>query len=124
MIALNSTQEAEGELYVDDGRSFEFAQGAYIHRRFTFSDGKLTSIKVPPASPGKARFSSECIIERIILVGYHPAKPRSALIEPSNQKVDIELGPLLIRPGEASAVAATVRKPDVPIAGDWTITIL
>ncbi|KAL4362313.1 hypothetical protein GQ457_04G034240 [Hibiscus cannabinus] len=32
VIALNTFQEAEGELYLDDGKSFDFKQGAYIHR--------------------------------------------------------------------------------------------
>ena len=107
---------------MDDGKSFEFAQGAYIHRLFTFSGGKLTSINIPPTTLGKARFSSECIIERIILLGCS-ANPKTALIEPSNQKVEIELGPLLVKPREGSAVS-TVRKPNIPIAGDWTIKIL
>ncbi|CBI17232.3 unnamed protein product, partial [Vitis vinifera] len=83
VIALNGSHAAEGELYIDDGKSFEFKQGAYIHRHFVFSDGKLTS---------------------------------SSLAE-------IELGPLWLRRGK-SAPVLTIRRPNVPVADDWTIKIL
>nr|KYP47448.1 Neutral alpha-glucosidase AB [Cajanus cajan] len=84
VIALNSSQAAEGELYIDDGSSFNFLQGAYIHRRFIFSNGKLAS--------------------------------------PSNEKVDIELGPLWFLRARAPAVM-TIRKPNVRVGEDWTITV-
>lgn len=122
MIALNSSQAAEGELYVDDGKSFEFEHGAYIHRHFVFSDGKLTSVNLATTSTGKSRFSSESIVERIVLLGHAPG-PKSALIEPTNQKVGIELGPLWLQWGRGSAVV-TIRKPGVRIGDDWTIKIL
>ncbi|PON37661.1 Glycoside hydrolase [Trema orientale] len=122
VIALNSSQKAEGELYVDDGKSFSFEQGAYIHRRFVFSDGKLTSLNVASNAPGRAQFSSECLIERIILLG-HSAGPKTALIEPENKNVEIETGPLLLKSKRGSGFI-TIRKPNVPVAGDWTIKIL
>lgn len=122
MIALNSTQEAEGELYTDDGKSFEFAQGAYIHRRFVFSDGKLTSSNMASYTSGKSQFSSGCSIERIVLLGYSGG-PKSALIEPANHKADIELGPLFLRKGRSPTVL-TIRKPNVRIGEDWTIRVM
>jgi alpha 1,3-glucosidase len=122
VIALNSSQAAEGELYVDDGKSLEFERGAYIHRRFVFSDGKLTSVNLATTSPGKSRFSLESVVERIVLLGYAPG-PKNALIEATNQKVDIELGPLWLQWGRSSAVL-TIRKPGVRIGDGWTIKIL
>lgn len=122
VIALNSTQEAEGELYADDGKSFEFAQGAYIHRHFVFSDGKLTSSNVAPYASGKSQFSSGCNIERIVLLGYS-GRPKSALIEPANHKADIEMGPLYLRTGSSPTVL-TIRKPNVRIEDDWTIRVM
>lgn len=119
IIALNSSQAAEGKVYVDDGKSFNFKQGAYIHRRFVFANGQLTSSNMEPTSTG---FSSDCIIERIILLGLAPG-PKYALVQPANNKVEIEMGPLRLgeRPGPA---ALTIRKPGVRIADDWTIKIL
>lgn len=122
VIALNSSQAAEGELYVDDGKSFDFKHGAYIHRRFVFADGKLTSVNLAPTSPGNSRFSTSSVVERIILLG-NASRPKSAHIESTNLNVDIELGPLWLQRGRGSAVV-TIRKPGVRIADDWTIKIL
>ncbi|KAM6563218.1 hypothetical protein CsatB_023216 [Cannabis sativa] len=121
VIALNSSQKAEGELYIDDGKSFSFENGAYIHRRFVFSNGKLTSHNVASA-PGGAQFSSECVIERIILLG-HSARPKNAIIEPEDRNVEVEMGPLLLKSKESSSFI-TIRKPNVPVASDWTIKFL
>lgn len=33
--------EAEGELYVDDGYTFDYKNGAYIYMKFTFRGGRL-----------------------------------------------------------------------------------
>ncbi|RVW76085.1 putative glucan 1,3-alpha-glucosidase [Vitis vinifera] len=121
VIALNGSHAAEGELYIDDGKSFEFKQGAYIHRHFVFSDGKLTSSSLVP-NAGRTLFSSACVIERIIVLG-HSSGPKNALIEPSNRKAEIELGPLWLRRGK-SAPVLTIRRPNVPVADDWTIKIL
>ncbi|TXG60288.1 hypothetical protein EZV62_014861 [Acer yangbiense] len=88
VVALNISQAAEGELYVDDGKSFEFLQGASIHRRFVFSKGKLTSVNMAPTSSRKSQFSSDCIIQRIILLGYIGGS-KSVSIEPANQKAKI-----------------------------------
>lgn len=119
MIAVDSSGAAEGELYIDDGKSYEFQEGAYIHRRFIFSNGKLTSVNLAAT---KSSFLSDCTIERIILLG-HDSKPKSARIEPSNHVTDIELGPLQIRSGARSSVL-TIRKPNVRVSDDWTIQLL
>ncbi|KAF3774327.1 putative glucan 1-3-alpha-glucosidase [Nymphaea thermarum] len=122
VIALNSSLEAEGELYIDDGKSNEFQQGAYIHRRFIFSGGKLTSINVAGAESGKKEFFTDCNIERIILLG-HPSQPKGALVKPANDRVDVEPGPLFLRRG-AKPFAAVIRNPKVQIGQDWTIEVL
>ncbi|KAF7840149.1 putative glucan 1,3-alpha-glucosidase [Senna tora] len=122
VIALNSSQAAEGELYIDDGCSFNFLQGAYIHRRFVFKDGKLSSINLAPASHGNVQFPSDAVIERIILLG-HASGSKNALIEPSNDRVEIELGPLWVQRSHGP-LAMTIRKPNVCVADDWTIKIL
>lgn len=119
MIAVDGSGSAEGELYIDDGKSYEFKQGAYIHRRFIFSNGKLTSVNLAPSS---SKFESDCTIERIILLG-HVSKPKTARIEPSNHVADVELGPLQIRSGVRSSVL-TIRKPNVRVSEDWTIKLL
>jgi hypothetical protein len=35
-----------GELYVDDGETFEFAGGGFVHRRFVFDGKELSSVSL------------------------------------------------------------------------------
>ncbi|KAJ8618783.1 hypothetical protein MRB53_014969 [Persea americana] len=122
VIALNGSLAAEGELYIDDGKSYDFKKGAYIHRRFVFSDGKLISSNIAPTNSGKQPYSSNCVIERIILLGL-PSGAKGALVEPANYRTDIEPGTLTLR-GGSIPVARVIRKPNVRITDDWTIKIL
>jgi hypothetical protein len=34
VVALDAAGKAEGDLYLDDGHSFAFTQGTYLHRRW------------------------------------------------------------------------------------------
>lgn len=126
VIALNRSLEAEGELYVDDGRSYDYEKGAYIYRRFVFSNGRLNSMNLASNKSNKKTLYSNCIVERIIILGLQSkisSGGRTALVEPSNQRVDIEAGPLRLRP-KSYPSAVIVRKPNVPIDEDWSIKIL
>ena len=86
-----------------------------------FSAGKLTSLNVRPNASASTKFSSNCVIERIILLGHSGSK--SALVEPENIKVDIELGPLHFQTGRRISVL-TIRKPNLLITDDWTVKFL
>lgn len=124
VVALNSSYEAEGELYVDDGKSYDFKEGAFIHRRFTFSDGRISSTNLNPGKPRKM-FHSPCKIERIILLGLRnrDLSPHRVMIESVGSQVTAEVGPILLRNG-IPAKALIVRMPNVAIADDWSIKVL
>ena len=124
---MNSSNEAEGEIYIDDGRSYEFLEGAYIHRKFVFSRGYLTSSSLGPKSNHKKTFKTPCLVERIIILGLNAKdilRSKEALVEPSNRRVELESGPLLLRSGAPITSAHVIRKPNVPIAEDWSIKII
>ena len=40
---LSVQAEAEGDLYVDDGYTFDYKRGAYIYMKFAFRGGRLTA---------------------------------------------------------------------------------
>ncbi|KAK3062599.1 glucosidase II, partial [Teratosphaeriaceae sp. CCFEE 6253] len=45
VVVLGNAGDAEGTLYLDDGESFDYEEGAFIHRKFSFkaSTGVLMS---------------------------------------------------------------------------------
>jgi alpha-glucosidase (family GH31 glycosyl hydrolase) len=47
-IAGDENEQAEGYIYMDDGSSYHFQQGEFIHRKFTFDKGVVNSTKVDP----------------------------------------------------------------------------
>jgi alpha 1,3-glucosidase len=56
LVACDEKNHSEGSLYLDDGLSYQFQTGEFIHRRFTFENGVVRSEKidveearVPPA---------------------------------------------------------------------------
>ncbi|CAN8075317.1 unnamed protein product [Agarophyton chilense] len=77
VIALNDRKEARGELYLDDGKSFNYKSGAYALRRFIFEEGELRAETV---SGGAVAFDGDdADVERITILGYEEA-PKEASV--------------------------------------------
>ncbi|KAH7315741.1 hypothetical protein KP509_21G063300 [Ceratopteris richardii] len=122
LIAVNGTHEAEGELYMDDGNTFDFAEGAFIHRKFIFSQGCLTSVAIN-SQKSRKKFISSSMIERIVILGLELPITTHATVEPHNRRVELEVGPSLLRSGMQSN-AYIIRKPNVLVSEDWLIRVL
>jgi alpha 1,3-glucosidase len=43
VVVLDKNGQAEGTLYVDDGETFDYQRGGYLHRRFHFDGSSLVS---------------------------------------------------------------------------------
>ncbi|KAI9697516.1 MAG: hypothetical protein M1820_007782 [Bogoriella megaspora] len=77
VLVLGSSGSANGTLYLDDGESFDYEDGAFIHRLFSFSSstGSLvsTSASEAPNTGKKAKAYENSMqgvrVERIIVVG-------------------------------------------------------
>ena len=77
-VALDDSGSAQGELYLDDGVTYNYQRGEYIRRTFTFSSGKLKSTGAPTQIP---QALANTIIEKAIVFG-----PQIATI-PINKKL-------------------------------------
>uniref|UniRef100_A0A8C6KRN9 Glucosidase II alpha subunit n=1 Tax=Nothobranchius furzeri TaxID=105023 RepID=A0A8C6KRN9_NOTFU len=73
-VALNTRRTAEGELYIDDGHTFNFDNKEFIHRRLFFSNNVLSSVNVAP----EAQFTTKSWIERVVILG--ASKPRKVTL--------------------------------------------
>ena len=136
VVAIGRDGNAAGSLYLDDGDTFDYEQGAFINRKFTF-EGKantLTSSNVAKATAKdnpKKRDSfltmmKNVRVEKIILVGVPNAwRGKDAIqvteVSPNGSKVKrvVEMSWYPATAGKAAY--AIVRNPSVAIARDWFI---
>jgi len=123
LIALDSKQQALGDLYVDDGQSFQYRKGEYIWRQFEFKNRTLTS-KTHLLDPQDLPFAEQngsydpgTVVERVLVLGLTPpAKKISLRVEGSKEEQDLEF-----RYADAEG-KVIIRKPWAPVAKNWSIS--
>lgn len=117
VVALNSSGSAEGDLFFDDGSSFAFEHGSFVHRRFRFDNGLLASTPYDSAAISKpdAKYRPDIAIERIIVMGL-PGGPNGWQVTSSDgSAVECNSAP--------SGHALVIKQPKLPIADDWKLTV-
>lgn len=113
-VALSTQDSAVGELYLDDGHSFQYLhQNQFSHRRFSFCSGVLTS----RCADEKGRYPSKCVVQRILVLGLRK-KPSSVTTHSSDGKV---------QPATFTYYAKTstlsLEKLSLSIVDDWEVHI-
>lgn len=137
VVAIGKSGDAEGTLYLDDGESFDFQDGAFIHRRFHFDTETraLTSEDLAPASASPSKKAKEYLksmesvrVERIVVVGAPESWSSSTSVNVSEElsgkaksegvrKAALEYH----GPDEGRAAWAVVRDPGVKIGAGWKV---
>ena len=119
MVALDQDGKAAGELYLDDGASFQFQQGAFDLRRFVFQDGTLTSSRADGGG-----YTSDATFERVVLPGTQLGMPRVQLTSNASAPfLQPGMGPVLVaKAGHGSAGALVLRKPELQVHGEWALS--
>ncbi|KAL4894538.1 glycosyl hydrolases family 31-domain-containing protein [Aspergillus ambiguus] len=71
VITLDKHGQADGTVYVDDGETFDYERGAYIHRRFHFQDSVLSSEDIGTKGPKTAAYLKSMAgvrVERVVVI--------------------------------------------------------
>lgn len=127
VVVLGKAGKAEGSIYLDDGETFEYQSGAYIHRRFIFdpSSSTLRSYDLSTTGPRSASYChdmSRVRVERVVVIGAPQewASISSVAVEQDGHKMKkAELDFHDAANGKASW--AVVRDPRVAISKDWKL---
>lgn len=105
VIALNAKGEASGQVYIDDGMSFDYQSGQYAARQFRYTNGQLTN-------SGNGSLALSNTVERVVFYGL-PKAPSQATIVQDGQKTLLDV--------ISDKTKTIIRKPDVPITSDWEL---
>ncbi|KAL4660010.1 neutral alpha-glucosidase AB-like isoform X1 [Arapaima gigas] len=112
-VALSPQGTAEGELYIDDGHTFNYQlQKQFIHRRFIFAESTFSSRNISPDS----QFSTASWVERVFILGAH--RPSSVTLKTSDGNVSS----LEFDFDKATSVL-TIHKPGVNVGADWILLL-
>jgi alpha 1,3-glucosidase len=122
--AASKGGSAEGDLYLDDEHSFDSTKlGTFSRRRFSWSGNTLSCVEAPapygnPNVGGASKpltLAPSVTIERILVWGWD-SSPTKVLIN-VNGKEPVELG------FAYNGGVLGIRKPDVHVMSDFTLTI-
>ena len=129
VVVLGNSGDAEGTLYLDDGESFEYQEGAFIHRQFRYDGATATLTSVDLAAPdGKKtkeylKQMDKVRVEKVIVVNAPLSWKDKATVEVSEDSSAARSAPLEFHPRkDGSAAWAAVRDPAVRIGAGWKIT--
>ncbi|EGC47052.1 glucosidase II alpha subunit [Histoplasma capsulatum var. duboisii H88] len=126
LVVLDKNEQAEGTLYIDDGETFDYQDGASIHRRFTFSESSLSSTDIGTQGTKTAQYLKAMAgvrVEKIIIVGAPDAwasKP-NVLVFGEGSKTGSQASLQWHAKQEGKAAHAVVKNPGVSIGNLWRI---
>ena len=132
LITLDASGNAEGELYADDGESFEYQAGAFIHRKFAFAGAgaELTSATLVPVTMQGSKKAKEFLkrmsgvgVEKVIVVNAPTTWAGKGTVRISEEGVKEERTAAMqfFKGAEGGADWAVVKNPGVGIGRDWTV---
>lgn len=126
IVTLTKDGTAEGSLYFDDGESYDYEEGAYVHRQFLFRDRVLSSVDIGARGRQTDKFLKKIeniTVGRIVLID-PPARLKNKqsvkiLQEESGSEYDTPLAYYESDEGKADYVV--VKKPNMRIGSTWQI---
>jgi len=143
-VAVSKSGSARGELYMDDGVTYDHQKGDFVWREFVASSkGKtvrVSSTNLGSAKPSEAvdgvdlvsynpvndfaKSVADVRVEKMVVVGLS-SKPTSVKVEGSEVELKWEWMPGVGADGkkEGTASVLTIKDPKVLITKDWTIVI-
>jgi len=143
-VALSKSGNARGELYMDDGVTYDHQKGDFVWREFVASSkGKMVRVSstnlgstkpseavdgadLAPYDPSNdyAKAVADVRVEKIVILGLS-YKPTSVKVDGSDMLLKWEWTPGVSASGkkEGRASVLLIKDPKVMITKEWTIVI-
>jgi mannosyl-oligosaccharide alpha-1,3-glucosidase len=142
-IALDASEQASGDLYLDDGDSYKYEAGELVWRRFSIGKSGKAALKIasedlvainngekvvdgaviPVGAPNSFADSiAQVRVEKIVVYGLKSKPSKVALTNGDEVEWQFMAG-TAAKGGEGIASTLTIREPAVKIVEDWSIEI-
>ncbi|KAF2436767.1 putative alpha glucosidase II, alpha subunit [Tothia fuscella] len=128
VVVLGPDGKGQGELYIDDGESFDYESGAYIHRKFIFENGILRSEDIGKKGKLTGQYVKKMDavrVERVIVVGgpgEWKGKSKVKVSREGKEVKNVEMKFVEGKSGKGSEVV--VRDPNCKIGEGWSISFV
>jgi mannosyl-oligosaccharide alpha-1,3-glucosidase len=128
VVVLDKTgSQADGTLYADDGETFDYQQGAYVHRKFSFSEGELKSVDIGTKGAktiGFLKTMKDVRVEKIIIVNAPSSwsSVQEVTVTEDGVRGSRQVELTYHAPSAGKAAWAVVRNPATAIGVDWSIS--
>lgn len=110
VVAPNVAGEATGELYLDDGKSYDYKSGAFTLVKFRFS--KKSGLEATIVAGGKTKFvGSDIAVERVVVFGLNKGEVQAMAVD--NRAVEFE--------HSFDGHSTIIRQPKVACNTNWSI---
>ncbi|XP_051678427.2 neutral alpha-glucosidase C isoform X4 [Oryctolagus cuniculus] len=114
-VALSTKGSAVGELYLDDGHSFQYLhQKQFLHRKFSFCSSVLNN----SCADKRGHYPSKCVVEQILVLGL--GKEPSSVTTHSSDGKDQPVAFTYC----AQASTLRLEKLSLDIGADWEVHIM
>jgi alpha 1,3-glucosidase len=114
IVALDKTGKAKGYVYIDDGQSFKYREGANLYIEVTFDKGVLHGSMLH--QPG---YKSGAWLERVIIYGYQTDTPKIVKVKSvsgGESELDFSL--------HSDTKTLVIKRPGISLSEDgWSISI-
>lgn len=130
VIVLDNKGNANGTLYIDDGESYEFKDGAHIYRFFEFdgSSNRLSSTDLSTNGKKSKEFlktMAKVRVEKVIVVAAPSAWKLKTDVKIVQKDTNDRKADFVWHTGDNSKAAwAVVKNPGVSIGSTWVIDFL
>lgn len=128
VVVLDNAGNAEGTLYLDDGETFDYLSGAYIHRKFTYSPATSSLVSEDIAILGKKskdylKTMANVRVEKVLVIGAPGSweGKTQVLVVEEGAKEGRRAGLSFHRAEGGRAAWALVRNPATAIGNGWKI---
>lgn len=130
-VALDGQSKAQGDLYIDDGKTFDYKNGKFVYLRIAYTPNENgASITSLPGTYGtntcaivspQQGYEVENTVERIVVMG-HKSNPSSVTLYTSPQDT---IGRKLSFEIDETKQGSTfiIKKPHVIVSHNWRIDV-